>query len=565
MLIDKLFTPLNHAIFRKSDRRKISLLVAAIFMSTTLEAIGIAGIFPIMKVVFPDQNTNPEVLRWFGIDMFEFRDVILPLYFSIFVIAATFKLLILYMQNSVVYNFEAELSNRVLNRYLFSSYETSRDASSSHVAKMALSEVSAIIQNYILPLVNLASNTLLVSLIVLVLLIADFWNTLIILTVLLTTYVLIILIAKSKLALLSQLRTDSNEQRFQAIGDAITNLKSVKVFGIENSRSQIFDNAAKSYADATIKAAFINTAPRIVVETIIFIISLSVIAIFLNGNDILTYIPLITLYLFASLRLLPAMQKLYSSISHLRYAEKLMAQFDDSFKFDVTDCPDTVKNRKAKFCQSIRIESLSYLYDRAGVGLENINLEIEKGKKAVIIGRSGSGKSTLVNCLLNLNTLHSGRLLLDGNELKKQQFSDFYNLVGYVPQNAAFFHSTLRYNVTLCQTSEQDDQKIWDILAIVGLDEVVQGLNNGLEEQLTGNDCALSGGELQRLSIARALYRAPEILIFDEATSALDKETATLIDKIIHSPEYTVINVTHNTKDLAKYDYIFELVDGKIK
>jgi len=555
----------QNPIFRKSDKSKMAFLVLAIFLSVSLEAIGIAGIFPVMKIILAEEGSISNDFIWFGVNILEYKERILLSYLIIFLIAAITKLGMLYIQNRVVYDFEAELSSRVLQRYLFGHYDSSREASSSYVSKMAISEVDAVIQNYVLPVVNLLSNTVLVVLIVTVLLNADFWSTLVILSVLVCIYVGIVFMAKAKISVLSQLRTLSNEKRFQIVGDAIDNLKTIKVFGVEKSQASAFACHAKNYADATVKASFINSGPKIVVETLIFLMLFIAVGVFLDADELISVIPLLTLYVLAATRLLPAAQKIYSSIAHLRYSEALLAQFDSSFSEEVSSvCSYELETPGLEFDKSLRVENLSYTYPGSKNGICDITFTVKKGETIAIVGENGSGKSTLLDSLLCLNQSQSGQILIDQSAISKERVNAFRSLVGYVPQTIGFFQDTIQFNVTMDSHDVEDISKIWTVLDAVGLRAVVEKLPNSLLEVLTGNDCALSGGELQRLIIARAIYFDPSILVFDEATSALDDKTTFYIDKILQNPKYTVINITHKINNLSIYDHVLELRNGRL-
>ena len=555
----------QNPIFRKSDKSKMAFLVLAIFLSVSLEAIGIAGIFPVMKIILAEEGSISNDFIWFGVNILEYKERILLSYLIIFLIAAITKLGMLYIQNRVVYDFEAELSSRVLQRYLFGHYDSSREASSSYVSKMAISEVDAVIQNYVLPVVNLLSNTVLVVLIVTVLLNADFWSTLVILSVLVCIYVGIVFMAKAKISVLSQLRTLSNEKRFQIVGDAIDNLKTIKVFGVEKSQASAFACHAKNYADATVTASFINSGPEIVVDTLIFLMLFIAVGVFLDADELISVIPLLTLYVLAATRLLPAAQKIYSSIAHLRYSEALLAQFDSSFSEEVSSvCSYELETPGLEFDKSLRVENLSYTYPGSKNGICDITFTVKKGETIAIVGENGSGKSTLLDSLLCLNQSQSGQILIDQSAISKERVNAFRSLVGYVPQTIGFFQDTIQFNVTMDSHDVEDISKIWTVLDAVGLRAVVEKLPNSLLEVLTGNDCALSGGELQRLIIARAIYFDPSILVFDEATSALDDKTTFYIDKILQNPKYTVINITHKINNLSIYDHVLELRNGRL-
>ena len=191
---------------------------------------------------------------------------------------------------------------------------------------------------------------------------------------------------------------------------------------------------------------------------------------------------------------------------------------------------------------------------------------INKGELIGIIGKSGSGKSTLINILLGLLDVKSESIYVDDYDVSKN-LKQWQKLIGFVSQNIFLKNDTILNNIVFGIPEEQlDYDRIQECLKLSNLDDFVNKLPNKLQTEVGERGIRLSGGQLQRIGIARALYENPDIIIFDEATSALDFETEKEVLKSINTlrNEKTIIMVTHRINNLREFDKIFFMEDGKV-
>ena len=213
----------------------------------------------------------------------------------------------------------------------------------------------------------------------------------------------------------------------------------------------------------------------------------------------------------------------------------------------------------------IEFSNLSFSYNKDKQVLKNINMTIEKGKKYAIVGGSGSGKSTIIRLLLKYYDSYTGSILLDGVDLRNINTQDIYKLISIIHQNIFIFDSTIKDNITLYK--DYTDEEINEALIKSGLYDFVNSKPKKLLESVGENGCLLSGGEKQRLAVARALIKKTPLLILDEATSSLDSETAYNIEKsILNIKGLTCIIVTHKLSEstLKYYDSIIAVHNGAI-
>jgi len=197
--------------------------------------------------------------------------------------------------------------------------------------------------------------------------------------------------------------------------------------------------------------------------------------------------------------------------------------------------------------------------------LDNISFDISPGQVIALVGRVGAGKSWLVNLIPRLVDPTGGAIRLDGKELREFKLEDLRRNIGYVPQEPALFSDTVRSNITFGRDDVDDDLLNWAI-DVAQLKDEIETFPDGLETRIGTRGMSISGGQKQRLSLARALVGKPRILILDDCTSALDSRTETALWDRLHEvmPGMTAVLVTHRPDTLRQADQIIVLDDGRI-
>lgn len=220
---------------------------------------------------------------------------------------------------------------------------------------------------------------------------------------------------------------------------------------------------------------------------------------------------------------------------------------------------------KNSFDESIEISNLSFSYNEEREILRDVNLSINKGEKVAIVGRSGSGKSTLLRLILRYYNDYDGEITIDGVDSKDIKLSSIYEIMSIIQQNVFMFDDSIKSNIALY--GNYSDEKIDKAILDSGLKSLIDSLPNGKNTSVGENGSNLSGGEKQRVSIARALIKNTPIILLDEATAALDAETAYEIENSLLNIEgLTSLVVTHklNPELLKKYDKIVVLEYGEV-
>ncbi|MGL5751744.1 MAG: ABC transporter ATP-binding protein [Paraclostridium sp.] len=226
---------------------------------------------------------------------------------------------------------------------------------------------------------------------------------------------------------------------------------------------------------------------------------------------------------------------------------------------------DIEENRLENFNEIIEINNLSFAYNEERKALDNINITFEKNKKYAIVGESGCGKSTLIKLLMRYYNDYEGSINIDNNNLKSIYSSHLYKNMSMIQQNVFMFDDTIKENIKLF--SNYSNEEVIKACKRSGIYSLIERLPNGIDSFVGENGNKLSGGEKQRIAIARSLINNTKILILDESTSALDNETAyNLESSLLGLEDLTLIVVTHKLikNVLLNYDEIIVMRDGKI-
>ena len=212
---------------------------------------------------------------------------------------------------------------------------------------------------------------------------------------------------------------------------------------------------------------------------------------------------------------------------------------------------------------SVEIRDLSFAYDPQKEVLKNISISIRAGEKIGVVGQSGVGKSTLAGLLLKLYEPDGGEILIDGQRISECKYSSVRQAVGIVNQENILFDTTVRENITFGKPAEDDE--LWSILEKVYLKDEIKSLPDGLDTVLESGGACLSGGQNQRLCIARLIFRDPKIIILDEATSALDPGSEAVVQAALDSlsADKTTFVISHRYSSLRMTDRILVLHDGE--
>jgi ATP-binding cassette, subfamily B, bacterial PglK len=346
----------------------------------------------------------------------------------------------------------------------------------------------------------------------------------------------------------------------------LASVKEIRVYQSEiEARSEHY-NSKKKVNDLTKHLVVLNAIPKNLFEVITFFLLASYITYYaLNDQNLLNIIPTIGVYLAAAYKILPSIVKILNSINTLKFLGASIDHIHQELKNAKKNNNALEDKNSIKDFKYLEFKNVSFKYlNTKKYILRNTSLKIKKGEIIGLKGESGSGKSTLINLMLGLLKPTYGEILVNGKNLKNYNKS-WLKLLSYVPQNVFVTDSNIFKNVGFGKKiSEINKTKVIDLLKNLNIfkDIKLKGLNRNLGER--GN--FFSGGQIQRIVFARALYKDPDIIFFDEATNGLDSKNEKNIFKLLLKlkDKKTLIISSHNQDLLNICDYIFDVNKGKV-
>tara|TARA_Y100000389_G_scaffold167531_1_gene172789 strand:- start:37072 stop:38877 length:1806 start_codon:yes stop_codon:yes gene_type:complete len=566
-------------LFSIKELKRARLLLLMTIIMSLIDIIGVASIMPFIAVL-----TNPSLIEsnlilsamyeqstTFGVkNNQQFLFFLGILFFLLLIISLVFKALTTFVQIRLIYMLEYNISKRLVEGYLHQPYEWFLDNHSAKIAKSIFSELGQIIGYGMSPMLELITKVIVATSLIVLLIFTDPKLALIVAFTFGSIYALIYAFTHSFLDRIGRERLRVNQLRFRSVNDPLDAFKEVKVGGLEKTFTKQFSNSAKLFAQHQGNAQIISQLPRFAVEALIFGgMLLAILYLMLKSGGFVPAMPVIALYIFAGYRLMPAIQKIYSSISQLRVA---IPALDDVYN-DLKNLKPINLNQyqtDIELKKKITLNKISYNYpNTTRTALKDIDIDINFQTTVGFVGATGSGKTSLVDIILGLLEAQKGTLEVDGQAISKKNHRSWQSLIGYVPQKINLVDDTISANIAFGTDFKDIDQKdVENASKIANLhDFITNELPNQYQTIIGEDGIKLSGGQRQRIGIARALYHKPKILILDEATSALDNTTEKGVMDAIRSinKELTVILIAHRLSTVKKCDNIFLLENGEIK
>jgi ATP-binding cassette, subfamily B, bacterial PglK len=560
-------------LISKKDKKKIPGLIALFLILSFFEVVGIGLIAPYIALL---TNTESETLYRFFIFLGLPTDNTLLIYYTSIGLLSVFliKSIIVILINKIIIFFSVaqrvNLSAFLMKAYQSLPYEEFLIRNSSeyiHNIQALTSRLSVV-----LILLLRAVSDLLIGLSIFVLLAWQNFKVLAILTSIIMIFLLTYDIwFKDKVKKYGENVNNSADLMIKDLNEGIKGLKEIRVLGRESYFYKRFVRSITSHAHNSGTFTFVTAAPRYLLEFILvfFIVSI-VLSSILLGESLNDIVPTLALFGVASLRLLPLSNTLLQTLLQLRNNENSIDRlYKDVYKFKQKNLKknETRAAEDLVSFQSLELKNINFSYSESNYkSLNNISIKIEHGKSIGIIGKSGSGKTTLIDLLLGLLEPNTGEIYFNNINCTNDREGIFDTRVAYIPQQVFLLDDSLMNNISLNNKNDTNHDLVMAAVKQARLMELVERLPNGLDTRIGESGVLVSGGERQRIALARALYYDRDVIIMDEATSALDNETEKEIISEIKSfkGSKTLIVIAHRLTTLQNCDIIYQLEKGKI-
>ncbi len=558
--------------------KKLLLIFSLFTLCTILETLNIALILPLVSFIFGDQN-NIESIKF--LSFLDLKNLIqndnFIYYISLFIIILFgIKSIILILSNKIQTNFFAQIrykiSNFFFNYYISKPYIYFLNEKQSSEIMRNTTTLSISYAGFLERFLMLA-NDFFIFLGVIIIMIFYIPKVFIILFLFFLILVLIYtFLTNSYFFSAGKRLLNLSSSMLKDIQESLNNIIQIK---LQKKESYFEKNFAKKTIENSYKIAnlaFLQSIPRILVEFSAVLVLFSLITFLVYDSYSKEEITsILTLFTITILRLFPFTIKLMtffntanSFIPSLNLLKKEILKIDNEKDESKKTNDDSEKLNTHKI-DKINLNNIDYSYPTSNSKLfENINLELNKNYIYGVLGPSGSGKTTLLNIICGLIEPTSGSVMYNNEELKSSKFSN----IAYVSQNSFFRNDTIKNNIAFgLNDFEIDERKIYECLKKVDLYELVNTFDKKIDTYINELGSNFSGGQLQRLSIARAIYSNTDIIIFDEPTSSLDHNTKVNILQSINNlkGEKIIIIISHLIEDMKICSKVYKIENKNLK
>ena len=576
-----IFSKLRDLIEPQARWQTLLLLIMVLLMAL-LETAGVASIMPFVAVL-----ADPSVVEsnWYLSTAYEqlgfssvhnFLLFLGAIVFLVVIGSTAFRALTSWGMVRFSSMRSYTLSRRLFEGYLDRPYAWFLGRHSADLGKTMLAEVGEVVGGALLPAMQLIAHSVVCLFVVTLLLIVDPLLAIIVSVVLGGSYAVTLWLSRKYLARIGAERLSANRQRFRITQEALAGIKDVKIMGLEQTMLRRFEKPSLRFVQRSAASKLMMQMPQYALQAIALSGILLIVQYQLVMHDGLGQsLPLIAVYAFAGYRLIPAFQRVYASVSNLRFSKPALDLLHRELLKPATGLARKTEHIRVDKSDALSLQhclqmrEVSYVYPGASLpALDGVNLSIPSRSTVGFVGKTGAGKTTAVDLILGLLEPKSGQLLVDGIAIDDDNRRAWQRCLGYVPQSIFLADDTVSANIAFGVPQSQIDAAAVERAArLANLHKFVEEeLEYGYETLIGERGMRLSGGQRQRVGIARALYRDPEVLIMDEATSALDNLTERGVMDAVRNLEHrkTIVLIAHRLTTVERCDTIYLFEGGRI-
>ncbi len=569
------------ALLDEREKRLAFWTLLIVILGALSSAFMISSVIPFLTVLAePERIQTQPQLAW-AYEYFSFTSsyhflaCLAVASFAAIVIASVVQIIKTY----AVFRFSLmrmhTISYRLMHKYLAQPYEFFLSRHSGELGTRILAESREVVFQFLRPAAELVAAVTTVLAIVILLLCIEPILALSAFIVFGSLYGVTYAIIRSYLKRLGKGRLSSNSERYRVATEALGGVKVIKLLGREGSYLNRYGKASRKMAKIEVLVHTLSTIPQFVLQAIalggILLLCVVMVEPAVDGEraSLDGILPLLGVLAFAGQRLMPELSIIYRSLAKVQAGRAAVdVVYNDLYTTQEEQSLDEGE-KPIGLKESIQLKQLSYHYPNAeNAGLFDVELNIKAGERIGVVGTTGAGKTTLADIILGLLEPHSGEIKVDGKPLTNENIRDWQRNVGYVPQDVFLTDSSIEENIALGLESDKIDRsKVKNSAKIAKLDGFIrEELSQGYETLVGERGVRLSGGQIQRIGIARALYHNADLIVFDEATSALDNVTEHDVMSAIGSlpGDKTVLLIAHRLSTVKSCDRIIVLDKGRV-
>ena len=555
--------------YGKNKKKGLCLYSLLSLISGCLELLGVALVYPFIILIIDSSSINKiPIFHSISIPQNSYIPILLGItVFFAFILKNFMMICIQYIQSKFVSEWRMEIVNMFMNYFLYAPYKDTMKYSAAEKLYLLEGVVGAVVGDFVIRSLNLLTNSIILFMIITFLLITFPIPAIVSFIVVCVSLVLQNKFFKNNTLRIAEKITPKTRRYKALLVQNIQNIKELKILSAENFFNIGFVKEASELNNLQILQGFYSSVPPYIIETLIIfgLLVMAIVLSFQKSTDGLGLIASFGLVAAALFRIAPALNRIQTSIININISRNFVKVINSKYEdFGLKDfkpqyCHPT---ERMPFKTSIKLENVCFSYNNKKEVLKNISLEINKGDFIGIIGLSGAGKSTLADVITGLLPISKGQILVDGEPLNSENFPKFRQIIGYVPQQINMTEQSFKENVAWGY-EQIDEERVKNILKLAQLYDIIKDYPQGINTVAQGSN-GLSQGQKQRLAIARALYRNPDLIILDEATSALDVQVEHEITEMLTdiSENTTIIAIAHRLSTLKACNKLIYIKDG---
>lgn len=557
-----------------SERRRLLTMGTLMLSLAALELLGVGSLFPYMKVLGDHSviHTNTYAASVYAKLGFA-SDYQFLVFFGIVIVSmillkGVLSILSIILQAKFASHFRNHLSEACLRSFLDAPFSLSLQRNSAVCTKNLITDVSNV-TSVITQSLILATDVLVSASLVSLMIYIDPMLIISVFALMAVTMAAITYFTKAKILAISRENEVLNRAVYQHAAESLQGIKELKVYRAEQYFIRRFMQPLEQFNENTIVFNAVTGVPGILVNTLAFALLVGVMLFLLViHGDLLHILPILSVIAVSVQRLLPAAIRIYNAIGLIRRYDSSLYVIRNLLDEQQQHMPvRPVEKLTLNFERQLELRNVCFTYPNTSEPVLNgVNLKIQKNSSLGIVGPSGAGKSTLVNIMLGLLSATQGQVVCDDVEITASNRHALTNLVGYVPQKIFLLDDTLLANIAFGVAEQDIDHgRVIEAIRAAQLTTLVDELAQGLQTKIGEHGARLSGGQCQRVGIARALYKNPEILIMDEATNALDSVTEREFNQALKvlTQLKTMIIIAHRPSSIRFCDRLLYIDKGR--
>ena len=540
-------------------------------ISMMLEVVSLGVVYPIIKIIV-DKDSLGDIFFFNKLDFLadiEMQGLIvsvLIVLIIVFFIKNTFLFIFTMYRNYFLQDFLSDLTIRFYNMYLKLGYLNFIKRNSSK--KLRNLQETTICLRSLDAILSIFAEALVLVGIIAVLMYFAFIPTLAMVLISLVFFLIYLFTLKKKIFVLGKERFELNNLLIKQALEGFGSYRDINLYNTTHIFLNDFNLTCIKRNKNLAYASILTQVTRIVLEQfgVILIVALAI-YLFSSTSDIASSLPILGAYVYAFFKILPSFSKIVTNmqaiINSKAVVDGLSREMEECENMDEENSLNHQSNEIKSFNKKINLINLTFK-QKDRILFDKINLEIKFKDKLGIMGPSGTGKSTLLNLIMGFLKPNSGKIEFDGYNINEFTQS-IRKQIGCVSQAIYLLDDTIKNNITLKQNKDKVDHiKLDEVIKICVLEKFIINSPNGYETNIGEKVIFISGGELQRIGIARALYNDKEILLFDEFTNQLDKENEEKILQQVNKLDKTTIMISHKLSTLKYCNKIVRIENNQI-